>query len=353
MPPSLAAPTGLRLTAAAATLRWTFGPASLGACASSLSVLRRFLRTSPSRADQRTLNLGGLAEAYGDERNVPALKTDPELTRMPVSVRPLLSEDIEVAENSKHEERCVLVSGLPFSIMPPDVQAAAGPGLIPSVQTVEMLYSGSGNFSGKAVVTLDASQAAVDYARQARQTPCAGRLLNTDILPMQRAKRIVLPSDPTTADVRKHNSLASISLFASFLTSRFGGRVVALRGVPPNFNARRLYNMLWHGDWKLEPQRTNPEWNSVLTRLFHAVRRTPHPSKRFVRYGRSDFVTEAMVRVSRDSGSRSRGIPLKPYTTADGLIDAGRLDPIFPYIMYVRLKRARRSDVSWLTTQFA
>lgn len=150
---------------------------------------------------------------------------------------------------------------------------------------------------------------------------------------MGTAKEVVLPTDPNAPLIQRLNPLARTSLFASFLVSRYSGRVVLFGGLPHQRRLMSIAVMLWHGGWSLEPSIRNTEWNVCLTRLFFHFHRLRYES---LLDGREyDPRLSALVSQSHDSGARARGVTLLSRPTPQGLIDAGRLDPIFPLTMYV------------------
>lgn len=297
-------------------------------------------------SEQPTFQLDELGEPYGFRDVVPAGSKSGALSstieRRTGTPRLLVPDGVTAPAAIKDEELCVLVQELPPTILPLEVQALAGPEHLDHVVSVDMLHDAQAQFAGKALVTLSSADAASSFARNVSRSMIGGSFLAAHTMTLQQGKDTVLPDDPRRPEAKQHNPLASVSLFASFLASRYAGRVVVLSKVPQEVTGTRLTHILWHGDWGFEPTMRNSEWNVCLTRAFlrmHHLRSSlhdPQPSKSSSdAWEKTNAALRALVRNTRDSGVRARGQSLLTTPNSQGLLDAGRLDPIFPYNPYV------------------
>lgn len=298
----------------------------------------------PSPIEGGVFDFGLFGQAYAERDNLPwgsragtgaQVRSGTAPTASPtIGIRrPLAPNAVVAPPGTEHEQRCVVLDNCPPSILPEEIQAI-GATAAPHVQSVERLHGATAEFQGKVLVTLDSPVAAQEFARATHRTLVSGRSLRTEVLALGTAKQIVCPTDPNAPLINRYNPLARTSLFASFLISRYSGRVVLFSGLPQR-NLMSTAVMLWHGGWSLEPSMRNTEWNVCLTRLFFHFHQLRYES---LLQGQNDSShLSALVWQSRDSGARARGIPLLSQPTPQGLIDAGRLDPIFPLNVYVCL----------------
>lgn len=292
-------------------------------------------------------DLGPIGEPYamGQEQYVRTRAGEYAASSHHVTGKPrrLMSEGVLVPEELQPVPACVLVSNLPSMMLPEEVERVAGAELAREVDAVELLYDRTATFRGKAVVTLRSPGAASSYATWAARALVSGRALRTEILTLGEGKDLVFPFDAFSASIKRHNGLSARSLFASYLISRFGGRVVAFGGLPRHIRPFVVAQMLWHGGWALEPRARSTEWNLLLTRLYYRMRAAQAAPESL-----SEDTSDLIVRSSRDSGARSRGLALNVLPTEEGLIDAGRLDPIFffnPYVIFL-YKTRKRTETS-------